>query len=249
MQDLVANMTESNANWNPWHGCHKLSEGCLNCYVHRMDARHGLSADDVYKTKDFYLPIRHARGGGYKLPSGTLIATCFTSDFLLDAADAWREESWRMMRERADCTFFFITKRIDRLAACLPRDWGEEGYPNVRIGCTMENQARADERLPIFHNAAIQYKHIICEPLLGPIDLRAHLGPWANGVTVGGESGDAARPCDYDWVLDIRDQCIAAGVPFYFKQTGYRFIKDGKPYLIRRSLQHAQAREAGINTQ
>ena len=64
---------------------------------------------------------------------------------------------------------------------------------------------------------------------------------------MGGESGDAARPCNYDWVLSIREQCISQNVSFFFKQTGYRFIKDGKGYLIDRSLQQSQARKASID--
>jgi hypothetical protein len=72
-------------------------------------------------------------------------------------------------------------------------------------------------------------------------------GGWDEGVIVGGESGAQARPCDYGWVLGIRTQCVAAGVPFRFKQTGAQFIKDGKLYRIERKFQHAQARKAGIN--
>lgn len=93
--------------------------------------------------------MRHARGGEYKLQPGTMVYTCFTSDFLLEDADAWRPEAWAMMRARADLVFLFITKRIDRFAEALPPDWGD-GYPNVVVGCTVENQAMAEYRLPIF---------------------------------------------------------------------------------------------------
>ena len=234
-------------NWNPWHGCHKYSAGCLNCYVYRMDGRHGKDADVVKKNNDFYLPIAHARDGSYKTPSGSLIWTCFTSDFLLEDADEWRSEAWRMIKERSDCAFLFITKRITRFAECVPEDWGE-GYPNVSICCTMENQAKANERLPVFREAKIRHKAIVCEPLLERIDFGAYLGDWVDGVTVGGESGEQARTCEYDWILDIREQCIRAGVPFHFKQTGANFVKDGKRYAIRRALQHSQARKANIDT-
>ncbi len=239
-------MEPGTASWNPWHGCHKLSEGCQNCYVYRRDERYGLDASDVHRTGEFYLPVQHARGGGYKLACGTLVYTCFTSDFLLAEADIWREEAWRMIRERADCIFFFITKRINRFTACLPEDWGE-GYPNVRVCCTVENQNRADLRLPIFRDAPIRHKQIVCEPLLGPIQLSPYLGSWVRGVSVGGESGPEARICRYDWVLDIRRQCMEACVPFNFRQTGYRFAKDGKLYLVKRSLQHTQAHKANID--
>jgi protein gp37 len=201
----------------------------------------------VQKTSAFYLPISHARDGSYKIPSGSFIGTCFTSDFLLEDADAWRGEAWRMIRERSDCYFLFITKRITRFADCIPEDWGE-GYRNLTICCTVENQAKVDERLPIFREAKIAHKIIVCEPLLERLDLSPYLGDWVDSVSVGGESGEQARTCDYDWVLEIRAQCIAANVPFHFRQTGANFVKDGKRYRIPRKLQHAQARKANINT-
>lgn len=235
-------------NWNPWHGCHKISAGCAHCYVYRMDDRHGKDASIVQKTNDFYLPVAHARDGSYKIPSGGFFWTCFTSDFLLEDADDWRNEAWRMMRERSDCEFLFITKRITRFETCMPSDWGE-GYPNVSICCTVENQMKADERLPVFRDLPIRHKMIVCEPLLEGIDLSEYLDDRVESVTVGGESGDEARLCNYDWILEIRRQCIEANVPFRFKQTGANFMKDGKQYKIKRALQHAQARKANINTE
>ena len=217
----------------------------LLCLPHGRPARQGRGRRK--EDHDFYLPIAHARDGSYKIPSGSLIWTCFTSDFLLEDADEWRSEAWRMMKERSDCAFLFITKRITRFAGCVPEDWGE-GYPNVSICCTMENQAKANERLPVFREAKIRYKAIVCEPLLERIDFGAYLGDWVDGVTVGGESGEQARTCEYDWILDIREQCIRAGVSFHFKQTGANFVKDGKRYAIRRALQHSQARKANIDT-
>ena len=236
-------MTE---NWNPWHGCHKYSEGCRNCYVYRMDARHEKDSSIVTKTQSFHLPIRKSRDGGYKIPSGTFVWTCFTSVFLVEDADAWRPEAWEMMRIRSDLTFMFITKRIVRFHECLPLDWGD-GYKNVQICCTAENQRAADERLPVFRDTPILHKSIVCEPMLGPIDLSPYLGSWVRQVVVGGESGLEARICDYNWILDIREQCKNAGVPFRFKQTGYRFVKDKKLYLVQRRFQHRQATMAGIN--
>lgn len=153
-----------------------------------------------------------------------------------------------MIRERRDMHFLFITKRISRFYDCIPPDWGD-GWENVTICCTVENARRADERLPIYMELPIKHRHIICEPLLGPIDMERWLGGWIEGVTVGGESGPQARICNYDWVLDIREQCKRRGVPFRFKQTGYRLLKDGRLYVIERRLQHSQAKSAGIDIQ
>lgn len=233
-------------SWNPWHGCRKLSEGCRHCYVYRQDAHHDRYGGDIRRTTSFNLPVRRSRDGRFKIQAGEKVYTCFTSDFLLEEADAWRTEAWEMIRLRSDLSFFFITKRIDRLQAVLPPDWND-GYPNVAIGCTVEDQAMADYRLPIFREVPVQHKLVICAPLLGPIDLSAHLGPWYEVVSAGGESGNQARPCDYDWVLAIRRQCIERGISFSFHQTGARFIKDGRLYRIRRPFQHSQARKAGID--
>ena len=245
--------------WNLWHGCHKKSEGCQHCYVYRRDAEFEKDSNIVTKTANFNLPIRRDRQGNWKVPSGTLMWTCFTSDFFIEDADAWREDAWLMIRQRSDLRFFMITKRPERIVQCLPDDWGD-GYENVTICCTMENQRRADERLPIFLELPIRHKQIICEPLLGPIDFHGRLDALAyaaspiNGdaqrceqVTVGGESGQDARVCDYDWVLNIREQCFNSNVSFHFKQTGAHFRKDGRLYNIPRYLQMAQAHKAGID--
>ena len=232
--------------WNPWHGCHKLSEGCRHCYVYRIDAQHGRDSSIVQKTADFDLPVRRKRDGSYKIPPGELVYTCFSSDFFVEEADAWRHEAWRMMRERSDLEFLFITKRIDRFDACIPEDWGD-GYENVHICCTVENQDRADYRLPFYRRARIRHKSIICEPLLGPIDLTPFLGEWVGEVIVGGESGSGARVCRYDWVLELRRQCVLYEVPFTFKQTGALFEKGGRLYRVPRQYQHKQAQKAGID--
>ena len=145
--------------WNPWHGCHKISEGCQNCYVYRRDGSVDRDASVVTKTQNFNLPVRCSRNGEYKIPLGSLVWTCFTSDFFIEEADEWRTDAWKMIKERSDCTFIFITKRIDRIYDCIPSDWGE-GYDNVHIGCTVENQKRADERLPLFLSAPAKHRFI-----------------------------------------------------------------------------------------
>lgn len=169
--------------WNPWHGCHKLSTGCRHCYVYRGDSKHGKDSSIITKTGQFNLPVRRKKDKTYKIPSGNLVYTCFTSDFLIEEADEWRIEAWKMMRERYDLHFLFITKRIDRLGQCLPPDWGD-GYDNVTICCTMENQDRVDYRLPLYKAAPVKHKIIICEPLLSAINFKGELGTWVEQIVV-----------------------------------------------------------------
>ena len=136
----------------------------------------------------------------------------------------------------SDLHFVIITKRIHRFEVSLPDDWGE-GYENVTVCATCENQRRADERIPLLLSLPIKHRKIAHEPMLERIDIERYL---ENGlieeVTCGGESGDAARPCCYDWILDIREQCRRTGTPFHFHQTGANFIKD-----------MSQARKANID--
>lgn len=236
--------------WNPWHGCHKISAGCKHCYVYREDLAYGTEtpSSEVRKTGSFNLPLKRDRKRNYKFPAGTEFALCFTSDFLIEEADEWRPEIWDIIRERKDCSYFFFTKRIERLAECLPPDWGE-GYDNIGIGCTVENQDRADFRLPLFLSLPIKHRIIIAAPLLEKINLKEYLDPkLIKEVSVGGESGKYARPLDYDWVLSLHDQSREAGISFNFHQTGSYLIKDGRRYFIPRPLQHEQAKKAGLNT-
>lgn len=236
------------AQWNPWHGCHKVSAGCQNCYVYRIDARHGRDPSVVVKNRDFDMPVRRTRRGEYKIPSGDTVYTCFSSDFLVAEADEWRTDAWKMIKRRSDLYFFMITKRIDRFEECLPADWGD-GYDNVAIACTVENQQMADYRLPIYLAAPIKHKSIVCEPLLGELDIRKYLCSGSiEHVVAGGESGEEARVCRYEWITGIAGQCAELGIPFSFKQTGARLMKDGRLYRIPRRLQHTQARRAGIST-
>lgn len=233
--------------WNLWHGCHKLSTGCKHCYVYRGDAKRGVDSSIVSKTKNFDLPIQKKRNGEYKIPSGTLVYTCFTSDFFIEEADEWRAEAWEMMRTRSDLRFMMITKRIDRFLDTIPPDWND-GYNNITICCTIENQDRADYRLPFYKAAPIKHKTLICEPLLERINLQAYdIGSWIEQIVVGGESGYQARDCNFEWIMELQDLCREQGVSFWFKQTGAHFIKDGRRYQIKRQLQHSQARKAGIN--
>ena len=236
------------ADWNPWHGCTKISPGCLHCYVYRQDSMYGTqtASNIARKTAAFNLPIKRKRDKSWKIESGKIVFTCFTSDFLLQDADPWRKECWQMIRQRNDLRFYFFTKRIDRFMQCIPDDWNE-GYDNVLVGCTVENQQMADYRLPIFKALPIKHRSIIASPLLEHIDIRAYIDSDIEEVATGGESGLQARVCNFDWILDLREQCVAANVPFRFHQTGARLLKDGKLYRIPRRYQLSQAHKANID--
>ncbi|MBQ3112394.1 MAG: DUF5131 family protein [Firmicutes bacterium] len=232
------------AKWDPWRGCHRCSEGCRHCYIHKGDARRGIDTDAIVWTEDFSKPVARLKNGAYRMKPG-LVYLCFSSDFLIEEADGWRDECWAMMRERQDCTFLFLTKRIERFMQCIPADWGA-GYDNVVVCCTVENQRQAERRLAIFAGLPIKHKCITAQPLLERIDIAPYLAQ-VELVVAGGESDRLGRPLDYAWVLELREQCIRANVSFEFRQCATHFIKDGKQYTLPTRELCRQAKKAGID--
>lgn len=231
--------------WNLIHGCHKKSEGCRHCYVFTRDEENGIDTNVIRKTASFDLPLRRNRKHQWKIPCGSMVMTCFSSDFFIEEMDRWRNEAWSMMRIRKDLRFYIVTKRPERIEMCLPEYW-EELKDRLYICCTMESQRRVDERLPIFLQVPLEHKEIIVEPMLEQVDFHFPL-IGIDCITVGGESGIGARPCRYEWILDVRRQCERANIGFHFMQTGANFIKDGKHYSMNHRLQMQQAAKASID--
>lgn len=232
--------------WDPWSGCHKYSEGCDYCYIHKGDLKRGINTNVIIKTDTFTMPIETMkRSGEYKIKSNQIVYLCFRSDFFIEEADPWRSDCWDIIKKRPDLHFIFITKRIDRFYTCIPNDWGD-GYSNLTIGCTIENQKNADYRLSLFSQMPIQHKNIICQPLLEDLNIEKYLNQ-IELVVVGGESDSNARPLNYDWVQNIRKQCITHNVSFQFRQCGTHFIKDNKLYKLNTRLLCSQARKANID--
>lgn len=230
-------------NWDPWTGCYQASDGCTYCYYYGPHAkRHGQNT--IAKTAEFDKPIARNAKGILRIAAGKKVATCFASDFFLEEADEWRVDAWDMIRQRPDLEFTILTKRIERFGVSLPPDW-DDGYDNVTIGCSIENQSIADERLSALVSLPIKKRFAACAPLLGPIDVAPYLHA-IDHVTVGGETGREARVCDYDWVLAIRDQCAQADTTFWFKNTGSLFKRDGVVQKVNPFKQSSMAKECAI---
>ncbi len=228
--------------WNPWHGCHKYSEGCKYCYMYFLDAQRDKNGSDIYKVKtNFNLPLKKNKNGEYKIASGSTIRVCMTSDFFLEEADKWREEVWNMIRIRKDVTFWLQTKRAERVKENLPYDWND-GWDNVVMVFTAENQKRADERIPILLELPFKHKGIMCAPMIDKITLEKYLK--SNSieiVLVDGENYDGDRLLSYDWVKLLYDECLKYDVRFDFVGTGNYFEKDDKIYHIPKAYQRVMA--------
>lgn len=212
------------ATWNPWTGCTRVSEGCDHCYMMTLKKRWGADPEKVVRSKTtFRDPLK------WKEPR--LIFTCSMSDFFHVDADPWRDEAWEIIRNTPHHTYQILTKRPGRISRHLPADWGA-GYPNVWLGTSIESQSQTN-RAGVLAGIPARLRFLSCEPLLGPVTLRwASWHPIGGGITdhldglrkyfgwviVGGESGPGYRVMDLDWATELHRQCDEAGVPFFMKQ-------------------------------
>lgn len=234
--------------WNPWHGCHKVSEGCRHCYMYFLDSKRGIDTSKVFRTKNFDMPVARTRSGEWKFPAGMELFVGLSTDFFVEEADAWRDEAWDIIRRRPDVVFRILTKRAARIRDHLPADWGD-GWENVMLQVTTENQSRADERLPILLDLPAKHRGFMAAPLLGPVDAERALATGKiEQVLCGGENYDGARPCHFEWVQLLSGQCRRHHVQFDFIETGTVFVKDGKTYrLPDKRLQSRQAHLSGLS--
>ena len=242
-------MDINDLTWNPWHGCHKCSEGCQNCYAYFLDKRYGRDTNEVVINKsNIDYPIKKDKNGLYKLPGGTFVRVCMTSDFFLEEADEWRDKAWDYIRQRPDVTFSLLTKRAHRIKDNLPADWGD-GWDHVQFAVSCENQKRVDERIPYLLEIPSKHKWISVKPFIGEVDLDKYLATGEiETVLAGGENYLGSRPLHYEWVKKLHDQCEKYNLHLIFGQTGNIFIKDGKEYKIRnRTDQMIQALRSGLH--
>ncbi len=236
--------------WNPWHGCHTVSEGCANCYMYHEDRIHDNGDPSVVRrTANMRYPLSRDRSGTYKVKPGEMIRVCMTSDFFVEEADAWRDEAWDVIARRPDVKFFLLTKRAERIRQCLPHDWGD-GWPNVMLNVTCENQRRADERIPLLFDVPAAHRGIMCAPFIGPVSIAQWLDDrhLIEQVLCDGENYEGSRPCHYEWVQRLSDECRQADVTFDFCGVGNNFVKDGVTYhFTDQTQQSRQAFRSGLS--
>lgn len=205
----------TNATWNPVTGCTKISPGCKHCYAERMARRlqamgQANYADGFRLTLHEHaleLPLRWKKPQVIFVNSmSDLFHRSVPAPFIQRAFDVMRRADWHQ--------FQILTKRSERLRELDPEIvWA----PNIWMGVSVEDAGRAF-RIDGLRATRAAVKFLSLEPLLGPLprlDLRG-----IDWVIVGGESGPGARPMDPAWVTDLRDQCLRARVPFFFKQWG-----------------------------
>lgn len=236
----------ANHTFNPWIGCTKVSPGCKNCYAETLMAGRFGRVDwgPQGKRKRTSMPYwgnpRMWNDKARKSSTRPRVFVGSLADVFEDKPDQPEMDEWRdqlfhypVLYDHMD--WLFLTKRPENVMRMVNHNWLERGFPpNVWIGTSIENKWTAWRRIPDLLAIPAAVRFLSVEPLLGPIDLkmyysddesvptdrepfpeRQHRIHW---VIVGGESGPVARPMNLDWARDIRDQCLVADVPFFFKQ-------------------------------
>jgi len=245
--------------FNFWIGCTKVSAGCDNCYAERlMDTRYGKvawgkgnarSLTSAANRRKPYAWDRQAAKEGRRIK----VFTASLSDvFDEEVPDEWRDGLFETIRNTPNLDWLVLTKRLAKMLRCASKLYFQARVPhNIWWGCSVEDQATANHRIPellklrefVGHEAPLW---LSVEPLIGAIDLNVIEpnrletfsaltgegevrdgsdveptgGAHVDWVIVGGESGPDARPMHPSWARLLRDQCVAAGVAFHFKQHG-----------------------------
>lgn len=208
--------------FNPWWGCERVSPACDNCYAETWAHRLGKDLWGKDAPRRFFgdghwreplLWNGHAEREGKR----RRVFCASMADVFEHREDLGeqRERLWPLIEKTPMLDWLLLTKRPANARTIAP--WGNDWPSNVWLGTTAENQQWYDTRAKHLDAVPARIVFMSFEPLLGPITLRDHRLDWA---IVGGESGARARAMEPGWALSLRDQCVARGIPFHFKQWG-----------------------------
>lgn len=231
---MAFDVEESSIAWtnftvNFWVGCKKVSDGCRNCYMHRnLD-----KPSSNFNPQEVTCTSKNYWDGLVKLNNISekkIIFTCSWSDFFIEEADPWRAAAWKIIKATSQHEWLILTKRPERIAECLPDDWGEEGYANVWLGVSVENEKYL-ERVNILNNLKSEKSKFLtfisAEPLIGDIDFVNKCSSFSktDWIIIGGESGNQKgkhkyRSCKLSWIDSIIQQGKDNGIPIFVKQMG-----------------------------
>ena len=231
--------------WNPFSGCSRVSEGCVNCYAEKLAFRLAAMGQETYqglttprrkwsgKVKRGSLSTQRKPLG---IKDGALIFVNSMSDFWhINAKDTWRAEALEIMAATPRHTYQILTKRPENVAPMLARMGIKRVPDNVWLGATVED-GRVAHRIPLVQRFPSAVPFLSVEPIVAPFGQQDLSG--IGWVITGGESGAGARPLDPNWIRETRDLCATHGVPHFFKQWGhYR----NNPLCFEQGMTHAAA--------
>lgn len=232
--------------FNPWWGCTKIEgpngtgSACDNCYAATFAKRtgHDVWGKDgdrrLFADKHWAEPLKWERDAAAGKPGPNTgradhLVFCASMADVFEARDDLddaRSRLWALIAATTHLTWLLLTKRPEQVSLRVPPEWMSLWPANVWVGTTVEDQARANLRLPRLGRIPAPVLFISGEPLLGGIDLINHVIN-VDWVIVGGESGAGHRSLDMEAVRDLRQQCLLWDVPFFFKQVGGQYPTSG----------------------
>ena len=231
----------TDTTWNPTTGCDRVSPGCDRCYAltlaKRLKAmgnpRYQLDGSPRTSGPGFGLMVHPdivEAPFGWRRPRRVFVNSM--SDLFHDAVpDGFVGRVFEVMRATPQHHYQILTKRPRRMRDLLQRWTKTEGFmppDNVWLGTSVEDDKRANLRIPLLLETPAAVRFLSCEPLLGPLDLRPYLASRkVDWIIVGGESGPGFRSLEPDWARSLRDQAMDAATAFFFKQWGGRTPKAG----------------------
>ncbi len=206
-------------SFSPWYGCTKVSDGCDHCYAEAWAARYNKAVWGGERTpaseSTWQQPQKWNREAA-KLGIRYKVFCAELADVFDNQAPAReRDRLWKLICCTPNLDWQILTKRPQNIRKMLPDDWGD-GYPNVWLGVTAENQVECNRRIPILQQIPAVIRFLSCEPLLDGINLDLCGIHW---LICGGESGPGRRSVDLRWARALRDQCRADGIAFFMKQV------------------------------
>lgn len=216
----------TDATWNPWIGCTKVSPACDRCYAERDAKRYGLAdwGDDAPRKRTGVAYWKNPEKWNRKAEKEgkrTKVFCASMADVFEDRRDldGWRQELWQLIGLTPNLDWLLLTKRPENFQRMLPPSWLKEPMGNVWLGVTAENQRRADERIPLLLQTPAVVHWVSAEPLLGPLNL-SRFKDGIDWIIVGGESGPGYRKMELGWAVDVLSQSRAYGFAFFMKQLG-----------------------------
>ncbi len=217
--------------FNPWYGCTKVSDGCVNCYAEdQMDKRWGRvkwgrGNPRQRSSKSIWSQPRLWNKRAAENCKRSLVFCASLADVMdEEIPPEWRRDLFRVIRDTPNLRWLLLTKRPENYRQFLPTRADGWPWPNVWLGTTVES-AKYEYRLSYLCALPAVVHFASYEPALGPVDFSPWLEKAGEGfalswVIAGGESGRLARPADADWYRRVRDDCRAHGAAFFMKQMG-----------------------------
>jgi len=226
--------------FNPWVGCTNISPGCDHCYAESWAKRSGLvrwgdnprrRTSANYWKAPFAWNARAVTFGRNHGHRPRVFCASLADVFDNQVPSSWRTDLFALVRQCEELDWLVLTKRPQNISKMLPRDWGD-GYPNVWLGTTAEDQKHFDQRWKHLKTVSAAVTFISYEPAIGPLRLPAQ-GPYPDWLISGGESGGQARPAKPQWVRDLVSDCRRFGVAPFHKQWGtYR----NNPLVVEKGM-------------